>query len=124
MIEGRVRRDRAATVVVNLLNDHGEVTPVEVIVDTGFTGDLTLPTDLISRLGLSFVGRGEAIVGDGAIDLFDVYAATVEWDGKPRRIEVDAVRNEPLLGMGLMQGYRLTVDVRDDGSVSLTRLDD
>jgi hypothetical protein len=76
----------------------------------------------ILRLGLKFVGRGEAVVGDGMIDVFDVYSGEVFWDGQQRRIEIDETRIEPLIGMGLLHGYRLTIDVVADGEVRLERL--
>jgi clan AA aspartic protease len=122
MIAGRVTHDRSAIVTIEVLDRHQQSTRVDPIIDTGFTGDPTLPPELIARLGLSFVGRGEAILGDGAVDVFNVYSATILWDGQQRRIEVDETRTDRLLGMGLMQGYRLTIDVLEGGAVTLERL--
>lgn len=44
------------------------------------------------------------------------------WDGQPNTIPDDEANSEPLLGMALMDGYELTVQVVDGGPVTLKRL--
>jgi hypothetical protein len=50
---------------------------------------------------------------------FDIYAATVIWDGKPRRILVQSIDTTPLIGMELLFGYDLRVRVVTGGSVQI-----
>ena len=90
---------------------------VEAVVDTGFNGYLTLPTPLIEALGLRPLRRGLAILADGSGISFDIHKAVVEWDGYPRRIAVSAADTDPLVGMSLLHGYELTVQIVDGGSV-------
>lgn len=50
------------------------------------------------------------------------YEGTVVWDGRLRRIVVDEARTAPLVGMGLLGGYALNIEVRSGGSVTITML--
>ena len=58
------------------------------------------------------------MLADGSESLFDIYEATIVWDGMPRRIAVDAADTDPLLGMALLYGYELKVDDIDVGGLS------
>ncbi len=51
---------------------------------------------------------------------FDVHEATVDWHGRTRTVEVDVADAQPLLGMSLMQGSELKVQVMAGGSVTLS----
>ena len=44
------------------------------------------------------------------------------WDGEPRRVSVDEADTDPLVGMALMNGYELCIQVIDGGTVTLGRL--
>ena len=46
-----------------------------------------------------------------------MYGVTVLWDGQQRYIETGAVGMDPLVGMALMDGYDLHVEVEDGGRV-------
>ncbi|MCC5669277.1 hypothetical protein LC653_36925 [Nostoc sp. CHAB 5784] len=78
------------------------------IVDTGFNGWLSLPPDFIAALELPWKRRGRAILGDGSECVFDVYEAIVVWDEQLLTIPIDEAESNPLVGMSLMEGYRLT----------------
>jgi predicted aspartyl protease len=54
---------------------------VDAIIDTGYTGFLTLPPSTIAELNLPWRGSEEGILGDGNTQMFDVYSAKVIWDG-------------------------------------------
>jgi clan AA aspartic protease len=95
---------------------------IEAVVDTGFSGFLTLPPPLIAALGLPFRRRGRAVLADGSESLFDVYEAAVIWDGQPRRVFVDAADTEPLVGMALLYGHELTVHAVEGGGVFIRTL--
>jgi predicted aspartyl protease len=88
----------------------------DATVDTGFTGWLALPIDIIEGLGLTFYGRRPANHA-GGIGIFDIYGALVSWHGKHRPVLVYQTSGEPLAGMALLQGSRLMVDTREDGDV-------
>ena len=49
-----------------------------------------------------------------------MYSATIIWDGAPRDVEVLATTGrQPLLGTLLLEGYTLTVDFEDGGTVTI-----
>jgi clan AA aspartic protease len=62
----------------------GQPHEVEMVIDTGFNGFLTLPPALIAALGLRWLCRQQAELADGSVQAFDVYVAPVDWDGQPR----------------------------------------
>jgi len=46
----------------------------------------------------------------------------VLWDGEVRRIPVHEAETTPLIGMSLLQGYELTVQVQAGGNVTVRAL--
>ena len=57
MISGSVSADQQALVAVEIINGDGVPRALGVILDTGFTGYLTLPSESIEQLALPFVGQ-------------------------------------------------------------------
>ena len=100
----------------------GQQQEIEAIIDTGFTGFLTLPPVLVDALGLSWLSRQPGILADGSVDIFDVYVATALWDGQPRSVDVEAADTEPLVGMSLLAQHSLRIDVANGGVVTITAL--
>ena len=81
-----------------------------------------MPTALIAALGLAWRGRESAVLADGSEHLFDFYEANVEWDGDARRTIVIAADSDPLVGMALLSGSELTIEVVPGGFVTITAL--
>jgi len=95
---------------------------LEAVVDTGYTGALTLPPELIKKLGLPWHKVDRSILADGSECLYDVFVASVLWDGRIRRVLVDMAKIQPLVGIRLMKDYELRMQVRQRGKVTLRRL--
>jgi clan AA aspartic protease len=91
MITGTVNADYEAVIRLRVQGSTGHVYEVDVIIDTGFNGFLTLPPALVTTLGLTRRSRGRAQLADGSEALFDIYGVTVLWDGQQRYVEADAV---------------------------------
>jgi clan AA aspartic protease len=121
MITGTVNADFEPIISLSIRHADGEVFTQDVIVDTGFNGWLSLPPDAIVELNLRWKRGGRAILGDGSECVFNVYEAVVVWDGELRMIPVDEADSDPLVGMSLMEGYQLTIQVAEDGDVELHR---
>ena len=117
MIEGAVNANLEAVVTLPLQDPSGRTREVEAVVDTGFNGYLTLPPMLMEDLELPVVGDGEAVLADGSEAAFDVYGVTVLWDGQPMYVETGAVGVDPLVGMALLDGHNLNIDVENGGRV-------
>jgi clan AA aspartic protease len=122
MIVGAMNAQREAIVRLVVVGPGGQERQIEAILDTGYTGSLTLPSAVVSDLGLPFRGRGSVLLGDGSESEFDVHEATVAWAGERRLAAIDVAETEPLLGVGLLLGNALTVQVIVGGEVVLRRL--
>ena len=85
MVLGPVKRNPEggleAWVTTQVLDDAGELQQCEVIVDTGFTGWLTLPVADIRRLGLVIVGYRHSITASDESERFAYYETWVGYCG-------------------------------------------
>ena len=122
MMKGVVNSQLETVVRLHIEGPNGEKQEIEAIVDTGYNGWLTLPSSFVSALGLLFRRRGRAILADGSESFFDIYEATVALNNEQRPIPVDAAESEPLLGMRLLYGCELIVQVIENGSVDIRKL--
>ena len=117
MIQGVVNSAYEAVVTLPLQDPAGPTRDIEAVVDTGYSGFLTLPPELVDELGLPFAYMGQAFLANDAEVDFDVHYVTVLWDGQPRDIEADATGSTPLVGMLLLDGHSLTIEVESGGRV-------
>lgn len=122
MIQGMVNANIEAIVRLVIAGPNSQDQPVDAVIDTGFSGSLTLPPAIIAALQLAWLGREEGTLADGSVDLFDVYLASVLWDGHARVIEIEAVNAQPLLGMDLLRRHSLHIEVVNGGAISITAL--
>lgn len=119
MILGKVNARREAVVPLQIRSADNRTVYRQIVIDTGFSGFLTLPLTLIISLKLSLVETRTYTLGDNRNIDFDLYAATVIWDGMDRTILALATDGDPLMGMSMLHGYRLFVDVVDGGDVTI-----
>ena len=117
MIQGVVNAAYEAVVTLPLQDPEGRTRDIEAVVDTGYSGFLTLPPELVDELGLPFAYIGQAFLANDAEVDFDVHYVTVLWDGQPRDIEADATGSTPLVGMLLLDKHSLTIEVESGGRV-------
>ena len=64
----------------------------------------------------------QATLADGTTCVFQVYTGKVTWDGKVRTILVDEADTDPLVGMRLLRGHELKMQVRARGKVTIKRM--
>ena len=121
MITGKIVDNQEATIELEIV-DANDTEKVEAIIDTGFTGELILPGDLIDRLGLPQIGELPITLGDGNEIEVGLYLGMVLWHGENRIVQVLRTGGKPLIGMSLLYGNRLTVDVITDGEVTIETL--
>jgi clan AA aspartic protease len=118
MIYGVVNLRREATLPLVV----GNTSKQQKVIDTGFSGFLSLPSSIITVLDLPWSASDIVTLGDGSETLFDLYTANVIWDGQYREIYIAESETEPLLGMALLYGYRLQVDNVEGGIVKIEEL--
>jgi|SRR5439155_12111739 len=121
MIAGVIQADEGR-IALKVKGLRGQEHEVEAIIDTGYTGSLTLPPALIQALGLRWQTVDRVRLADGSPCIFDVFKAKVMWDGKVRQILVDEADTDSLVGMRLLRGHELKMQIRPRGKVTIKRL--
>jgi clan AA aspartic protease len=122
MIIGKVNAKQEAIVQLAVLGENQQSQRIKAIVDTGYTGFLTLPSTIITTLNLTWYMQQEGILGDGSLCIFNVYEASIIWDGQIRTIEINESNTDPLVGMGLLEGHELKIQAIAGGLVTITAL--
>ena len=95
---------------------------IEFVVDTGFEGALTLPSNAVTALGLPYLGQINANLADDSSAKVDVYQATILWHGQEVSAAILAMGKRPLLGTFLLDGFNLNADFEDNGIAALKQL--
>jgi clan AA aspartic protease len=119
---GRVNTKCEAVVRLWIRGPSGQALETEAVVDTGFSGFLTLPQSCVTRLGLLYQGQGGGLLANGTRDSFEVYEAIALWHGKSRVISVHAVESDPLLGIAMLYGSEFAMQVVEGGEVAIHEL--
>ncbi len=122
MMQGFVNQSCEAIIRVAVGQANSPKQMVEAVIDTGFTGFLSLPLSIINALGLPWHFRDLGTLGDGSEVIFDMYTATVIWDGQTQVIDVAASEAEPLVGMSLLSGFKVQIEVVEGGTVTIEAL--
>ncbi len=123
MIHGVVSRNREATISLVIVNESRQTKLITAVIDTGYTGFLSLPSKIITELNLSWRGIDRGTLGDGSEVTFEVYAAKVIWDGEYRDIPINEAETDPLVGMSLLYGYDLHIQTVQGGIVTIKLLE-
>lgn len=108
--------------MLGALDRAGRVLPVEAVVDTGFSGNLTLPAESIRQLGLPYIGNRAFELANGQQSRFEIYLAAVSWHGRERYVVTLQSDGEPLLGVQLLWGSRLTMDALPGGPLEIEEI--
>lgn len=119
MITGTVNASLEPSVQLVLQDASGQPLTVDAMIDTGFNGFVTLSPGLIASLGLTRLYQTRCLTADGNIQLFDVYSVNVVWEGQVRKVDVQAVDAHALIGMALLQGSDLRMEVIPGGKVEI-----
>ena len=123
MIRGRVTERNKPWVPVELLGRDEWFSPIEFVLDTGFGGDLLLPVDIIQQLEVT-----ESIEIDGALATghrtkLKSWSGTALWHDRRVSVLILEAGGEPLLGMNLLRGSRVTLDAEVGGDVTIDELE-
>ncbi len=122
MLKGQVTAENQAVVPIEVHGSEGLKAHVDATIDTGYNGFLTLPQTLIDELELQSAGPARAALGDGKEVRMELFLASVQWEDKLKDVLVLAAEGGILLGMAMLFGCRLTLDVEADGTVSIESL--
>ena len=123
MIRGTVGPARAdgtgleARIPIDISTANGFFHTLEAVVDTGFTGWLSLPESVIQELGLSPARQLNTTLANGQSITTQTYAAALLWHGQPVSVWAQSLDSKPMIGAELLADSRLTIDWWDGGDV-------
>ena len=122
MVSGIVTARREAIARIQLHGFQKQMQQINVIVDTGFTGWLTLPIAVIDALELPAEGVTDMKLADDSIVQATVHQGFILWKGRKQWIRIHHAEGNPLLGMSLIFGNRLTLDGMENGPMTIVPL--
>ena len=122
MINGAVDDLGQATIPLEIGYRGGGSHSLEVVVDTGFSGHLTLHPELIVQLGLRPMRSLDVALAGNLQRTVNTYRGQALWHGKPKTVRILEASGAPLLGMRLLSGSQLTVQAVEGGQVLIEEL--
>ena len=111
-----------AVAPVPVMGRNGRFQILEFVLDTGFDGFLALLAELIQRLGLEPAESVFITFANGRRELWNAWDCRILWHDQPRDIVAFESRGESLLGMALLEGSQVNIQVRIDGAVVIEEL--
>ena len=110
-----------ARIDVTVVGPTGHRKTVLAVIDTGSSGWLTLPKADIDELGLAKTGIVRAALANGSEAVFDTYEGGVVWNRRTVFVEIEQAETTPLVGVSLLRGCELRIEVWQGGSVQISR---
>jgi len=104
------------------LPGHGAEFEVDFVIDTAFDGELALPSHLASSLDQINSGWRSYQLANGDIIVAPYCEIYLSWDGEPRRTEVAIIDGNPLLGVELLEGNLVQIEMTIGGEVHIEPL--
>ena len=123
MIVGTITGNREAVIDFSVCRPGGQRQEIQAVIDTGFNGYLTLPDALVDNLGLLYHSRTMVVLGDGSNRALRQYEAVVIWHGQQRDVLVLAAEGGPLIGMAMLYGHDVFLNVVEGGRVTIQEMD-
>lgn len=122
MITGTIGPRFELLLRLQVQNPLGRSQDVDVTIDTGYTGVMTVPSALATSLGLLWHSQDSVVLVDGSVQSIGAYAATLIWNGQPRPILAYAIGDTPLIGTGLLVGHDLRARIEPGGFVEIDEI--
>lgn len=121
MTHGTVSGLEAHVAIVFRLTNQPDL-EIDFVVDTGFTGALTLPPAAVQALGLPFFQEMDAKLANDAGVRVAVHIATILRNGHATEVLLLAMGRRPLLGTALLAGHELAAQFVEQGLVTIEAL--
>ena len=117
MIRGELTDRLQPIIALEISTGDGQFQPVDTLMDTGFSGYMTLPPDRVARLGLEHVELIPVVLAGDRQTQVSAHKGYVNWFGRELRIDVLAMEGQPLIGMKLLEDCKITLHVRSGAEV-------
>jgi clan AA aspartic protease len=95
---------------------------VEFVIDTGFTGTITLPPQTVASLHLPYLHNMPADLADDTTIDIPVHVATILWREMKCDVRILAIGHRPLLGMELLEDHELFARIAEHGLVTVKHI--
>ncbi len=118
-IEGRCNTALELILELHVINDQQQAILVDAVIDTGFSGAVSVPKAVVDQLNLVFARRVVGNLADGSTTLVELYFARLLCGERLVDTEIAAAGTQALIGVQFLAGQRLTADFVLDGSVKL-----
>lgn len=122
MMRGRVDFDLEAIIEITVIDSNGVEQDFCAKIDTGFTGDLSVPELWAQHLKFDLIGHGIGKMADDSLKEHPVYAALVRWHGGEWYRKVRVLGSEVLIGTGLLNESKLEIEYVPNGEVKVSRM--
>lgn len=115
-------RDGFPRLILHLPQSNGRERSIEFILDSGFEGDLALPSSLLVGLEAVYVGEHPFALADLTYRTRPIYQIILDWHDEERVTEVISIKGNPLLGIGLLRDNLVQIEITEGGEVSVEPL--
>ena len=121
MISGIVNNGRPTVSITFRLPNYPDVS-IQFAIDTGFTGELCLPSEVVASLGLPFKWATPANLANNTTVMLPVYEAIILWNGEERTVGILGTGRQPLLGTAMLKEAELVIQFTEGGLVTIEDL--
>jgi clan AA aspartic protease len=122
MIVGSVQSNDEAVLTLTLRGPTSEFLEIQAVIDIGFNSWLTLSPTSIQFLKLPLIQKTRYFLADGSETVTNLCKAEIQWHDEWHEILVVEMDGGPLLGMAMLRGSSLHMDVIDGGRVQIQPL--
>ena len=128
MMSGTVNRHLLPIIPIGVRREDEEWQPLEILLDTGFNGDIALDRSLMNQYQLQTrpdydrLSSKGVLRGRGESTATTPCAVELLWNGLTRMASLEQIGDHPFSGMvgtGLLSNYRVVVDVVENGAVTV-----
>lgn len=121
MITGQFQPDLRCLVEIEIIDGNGTFHPIQAKLDTGFTGEIALPSSEFTSLDIASSRERIVNLADGSQRLVPSGTATVrlgESEISAEILNLFHVR-QPLIGMEILLGYSIHIDALPYGDIRI-----
>ncbi len=122
MLTGITNSDLEAILRLEVRGPAGQALVLDTLIDTGFNGYVALSRTQIAVLGLLFHSREVAELADASFTSVRRFQGVVIWQSRERDVIVVEMDGGPMIGMSLLEGTHVGIDVVDGGPVTIQPL--
>lgn len=100
----------------------GQTHHIDAAINTGYRGFLSLPPHIVNHLALPYLGETQDIFSHDAQFSAPTYQAKILWDSRYREVPVHQINTSPFVGISLLKGYNLQLQIIENGIVFLNTI--